>query len=277
MTCRKTDNNDTSVSMLYGTIPGRILLKIILNTNMDKLAVCFLRSVLSRPYIKRFADKNGIEIKEDELKQFRTYRDFFLREKSYSVDMESTHLISPCDSWLSAFRIDDDSAFSIKGSVYRLCDLIGDSELAKRYRGGDCLIFRLCASDYHHYCYIDDCFQKENHLIQGELHSVQPIAIEKYPVYNLNRRCWCLMETSNFGKVIQAEVGALIVGGIVNHHENTAVKRGTEKGHFDLCGSTVVLFFEKGKIRLRTELIRKLMETEETRVEIGEWIGNKIV
>ena len=157
---RQKDNNDVSVSMLYGTVPGRILLKIILNTNMDKLAVYYLRSVLSRSYIKRFAEKNGIELKEEELKQFHTYRDFFLREKDYSVDMESTHLISPCDSWLSAFKIDDDSSFSIKGSVYRLCDLIGDRKLAEKYRGGDCLIFRLCASDYRHYCYIDDCFQR---------------------------------------------------------------------------------------------------------------------
>lgn len=40
------------------------------------------------------------------------------------------------------------------------------------------MILRLCANDYHHYCYIDDGFQGRNHFVKGLLHSVQPIALE---------------------------------------------------------------------------------------------------
>ena len=35
---------------------------------------------------------------------------------------------------------------------------------------------------------------------------------------------WTILDTVNFGKVAQIEIGALLVGGIVNDHENVAIK-----------------------------------------------------
>ena len=136
------------------------------------------------------------------------------------------------------------------------------------------MIFRLCASDYHHYCYIDDGYQGENHLIPGVLHSVQPIACETYPVFVLNRRCWTLMATRNFGPVVQTEIGALVVGGISNPRENRRFSKGQEKGHFELAGSTIVLLFQKDQIALRPELLEQLARGE-VQVRQGEWIGTR--
>ena len=68
------------------------------------------------------------------------------------------------------------------------------------------MILRLCANDYHHYCYIDDGFQGRNHFVKGLLHSVQPIALENAPVYRQNRRMWTILDTVNFGKVAQIEI-----------------------------------------------------------------------
>ena len=148
--------NDGSVRFLYGTALGRGLLKTIQVLHMDRLAVWFLRSGLSRPYMAQFAKKNQIPISKEELKAFPTYRDFFLREREpHPVDTDPGHLISPCDGWLSAYGIQPDSSFAIKNSLYRVKDLLGDDALAKNYEGGTCLVFRLCASDYHHYCYMD--------------------------------------------------------------------------------------------------------------------------
>lgn len=107
-----------------------------------------------------------------------------------------------------------------KGSRYRVSDLLNDSELAKRFKNGICLVFRLEARDYHRYCYIDDCYRHDSHYIEGELHSVQPIALENYPVFALNRRLWNLLETKNFGPIVQTEIGALLVGGFSNNHPN---------------------------------------------------------
>ena len=152
-----------------------------------------------------------------------------------------------------------------------------DRALANNYKGGTCLVFRLCASDYHHYCYIDDGYQGRNHYIQGVLHSVQPIACATYPVFTLNRRCWCLMATEHFGPVVQTEIGALIVGWIANTRENTRFLRGMEKGHFELAGSTIVLLFEPGRIRLLPELEAHTAADREVRVEQGIWIGEQTI
>lgn len=269
------DENDRFVRFLYGTAPGRSLLKLIRKVRADRLIVRFLRSPLSRPFTAWYVKKNNIPMSRSELRQFPTFRDFFVRDKSVSVDDTPEHLISPCDGWLSVFPVREEGSFEIKHSHYRLQDFLQDDALAMNYRGGLCLIFRLCASDYHHYCYIDDGYQGQSHYIEGELHSVQPIACETYPVYTLNRRCWCLLDTEHFGPVVQTEIGALIVGGIVNNEGSTRFCRGMEKGRFELAGSTIVLLFEPGRITLRPELEAQLQTGSEIRVELGMWIASR--
>lgn len=270
-------NTSGSVSFFYGTVFGRILLKIFMTLRLDKIAVRFLHSSLSKSMARRYVKKNGIDISEEELKSFRSFRDMFIRTREQkATDMTPERMISPCDGWLSVFPINEDSSFAIKGSQYKLSDFLKGEELARTYHGGTCLIFRLCASDYHHYCYIDSGRQGENHFIPGKLHSVQPIACEKYPVYVLNRRSWCLLETDNFGPVVQCEIGALIVGGIVNEKENTSFKKGEEKGRFELAGSTIVLLLEKGRVELTESIREKLKEAEEARVLLGEWVATAV-
>ena len=263
--------NAAFVWFLYKTAPGRFFLRFIRLLHLDWLAVRFLKSSCSRPLIRWYIARHGVALDAEEIKRFRSFRDFFARErKGVAIDENSSHLISPCDGWLRAYPIRADSAFLIKGSLYRVKDFIHDEALAQKYEGGTCFVFRLCASDYHHYCYIDDGYQGANHYIPGELHSVQPIACETYPVFTLNRRSWCLMTTENFGLVVQTEIGALIVGGIYNPIENARICRGMEKGRFELAGSTIVLLFEKNRVRLLPNLRADL---KEIRVSQGMWIG----
>ena len=262
------------VGFFYGTRVGRFLLKIIMKLHLDRIAVWFLWSRCSRPFVGWFVRKNGIPMEKAEIKSYRSFRDFFVREKKdLTFDPEAKHLISPCDGWLSAFPIDEKSTFSIKHSHYQIKDFLQDEALAKKYIGGTCLIFRLCVSNYHHYCYIDNGFQGENHPIPGVLHSVQPIACETYPVFVLNKRSWCLMETENFGPVVQCEIGALVVGGIVNELENAPIHKGCEKGRFELAGSTIIVLVEKDRMQLKPELIEGLSQAEEVQVHLGQWIG----
>ena len=266
--------NNGSIRFLYGTVPGRWLLRLIMKTRADRLAVRFLWSASSRPMVGSYVRKHDLPLTREQYRSFRSFRDFFARVRpDVVIDREGSHLISPCDGYLSVFPIREGSSFAIKSSYYRIEDLLQDAELAKNYEGGDCLIFRLCASDYHHYCYIDDCYQGQNHYIPGALHSVQPLACEKFPVYTLNRRSWCLMTTEHFGPVVQTEIGALIVGGIANERENARVRRGSEKGHFELSGSTIVLLFEPGRIALLPELAPLLADGQEVRVLQGMQIG----
>ncbi len=271
---KKHSSNDPSVEFLYSTVPGRCILKFIMKTRADRLAVKFLWSPLSKIVIPGYARKNGIPLTAAQRKSFRSFRDFFARNAKRDIDPAPEHLISPCDGWLSAFPIRENSTFAIKSSHYRISDFLKDEKLAETFHGGTCLVFRLCASDYHHYCYIDNGCQGSNHYIPGELHSVQPVVCEKLPVFVLNRRSWTLLTTEHFGPVVQTEIGALVVGGIVNHGSNRRFRKGEEKGRFELAGSTIVLLFQKDRIRLSRELTRLLRRESEVRVRYGEYIGD---
>ncbi len=262
--------------IFYQTVIGRLLIRLIQISHAEWLIILFLSSPLSRPLVALHIRRYGIPSAERLQRPFHSYREFFARSRrDADFDAATDHLISPCDGWLSACPIQADSSFSIKGSHYRLEDLLGDRKLAQNYHGGDCLIFRLCLSDYHRYCYIDDGYQGKHHYIQGVLHSVQPVACEKYPVFVLNRRCWSLLTTEHFGPVVQTEVGALLVGGILNQMQNTRFCKGMEKGRFELAGSTITLLFEKDRICLREDLMRRLETEGEVRVCQGMWIGDR--
>lgn len=266
--------NSGAVRILYGTAAGRAALKVLQACGFSHLAAAFLRSPLSRPLINRYINRYSIPMEEFEGVRFHSFQDFFARKKNrIPFDAAPDHLISPCDGWLSVYQIEADCSFAIKGSRYRVCDLLQDRDWEQRYGGGLCLVIRLCPSDYHHYCYIDDGYLGKNHFIKGELHSVQPIACETYPVYTLNRRVWTLLETDHFGPVVQTEIGALIVGGICCEHENAPVSKGSEMGHFELAGSTITLLLEKDRVTLSPAICQAARNEQEVRVSQGMWIG----
>ena len=268
------NQSSSAVRFLYGTAPGRFLLSLTLRTRADRAAVRFLHSPLSRPVVGWYARRHGVVLTAEQRRGYGSFRDFFARPNpDVHVDRHPHHLISPCDGWLSVHPIRTDSSFRIKGFTYRVRDLLEDESLSRRYQGGTCLIFRLEASDYHHYCYIDDGFQGENHFIPGALHSVQDAACAAFPVYTLNRRLWTLLTTEHFGPVVQTEVGALVVGGIVPSQSGGRIRRGVEMGRFELAGSTIVQFFEKDRIQLLPQVLGRLVGGREARVRLGMWIG----
>jgi len=267
--------NTLAVRFFYGTAIGRALLRGVMKSHADRIAVRFLRSGASRHVVGWYARRNGVTLEDGA--RYASFHEFFLRQRQgIEIDRTPEHLVSPCDGWLSAYGVAADSSFVIKGKRYRLGDLLQDEALAETFHGGDCLVVRLTPSDYHHYCYLDDGAQGANHYIEGELHSVQSAACERYPVYTLNRRCWTLLETAHFGSVVQAEIGALVVGGIVNEREHAAFRRGEEMGRFELAGSTIVLFFRQGRIVLDEAIRRVLDEGREARVTLGMRIGEAL-
>ena len=274
--------NDKSVQFLYGTKCGRVLLHAILAIRVPKLLGVVLRSPFSRFYINSFVKKNKIDMTGFENAKFKSFNDFFTRKKEISFDAELSHLISPADSLLSVYEITEDSKFHIKGFDYTLQDFFeperfgtSQEETTELFKGGLCLVFRLCATDYHRYCYVDNGSQNGNHFIQGSLYSVQPLAAENFRLYTKNRRSWTIMDTENFGKIAQVEVGAFSVGGIKNNLETGSFKKGDEKGYFDLHGSTIVLLLQKDKVQLLEEIKKVTATGQEYRVKIGQCVGEK--
>ena len=267
------------LKLLYGSVGGRIMLKLLTAPALSRAAGRFMDSRLSKPLIKRFIRSSGIDTSQYVMYNFPSYNAFFTRNvkpEMRPVDMTPQHLISPCDSKLSVYRIDRKSIFRIKGSRYRISDLIDHKFLADRFNGGLCLIFRLEVDDYHRYCYIDSGVKTGNTFIEGVLHTVNPIALEKYNIYKRNSREYTLIHTDNFGDVIQVEVGAMMVGRICNHDEAGPVKRGQEKGMFEFGGSTIVVLLEKGKASIDKDILKNSAEGYETIVKYGEKIGTSL-
>ena len=194
---------------LYGTSDGRRLLKVLTLPIVSKAVGDFMDSSFSKPLIRKFIKDNHIDTSQYIMKRFRSYNEFFTRKikpDRRPVDTEPTHLISPCDSKLSVYEIEDSSIFRIKGSRYRVCDLVKNDFLARRFVGGYCMIFRLEVDDYHRYCYIDGGNKTGNTFIKGELHTVNPIALRQYNIYKRNSREYTVLHTDNFGDVVQVEV-----------------------------------------------------------------------
>ena len=267
-----------ALELLYRTVPGRIALKLLTAPILSKIVGKFMDSPLSAFMISSFIRNNNIRMSDFLPERYSSYNAFFtrkIRSGARPVDREKTHLISPCDSKLTVYEITENSRFNIKNSSYSVAELTGSRRAAEKYRGGLCMIFRLCVDDYHRYCYIDDGRKTANRFIPGELHTVNPIALERYNIYKRNSRECTLLHTANFGDVMQVEVGAMMVGRICNLHGKGEISRGEEKGRFEFGGSTIVLLFERDRVVPDGDIMANSGDGIETAVKYGEKIGVK--
>ena len=113
----------------------------------------------------------------------------------------------------------------------------------------------------------------ENRYIKGKLHTVRPIALNRYPVFVQNSREYTIIDTKHFGKIAQIEVGALMIGKIKNHQKSGTLKRGTEKGMFLYGGSTIVVLLEKNKVDIPDIYFENTDKDIETKVKWGSRLG----
>ena len=261
---------------LYRTVPGRMLLKLLIGRGLSRAAGRVLSSPVSRPLIAPFIRKNGIDLTDYAEEDYSCFNDFFcrrIRPERRPLPADPAELMAPCDGLLSAYRITDGMVLPIKQSRYSVSELLGMDAAARRFRDGVCLVFRLCVDNYHRYCYIDDGQKGPNVFLPGVLHTVRPIALESVPVFVRNCREYTIMETARFGTVAQIEVGALLVGRIDNHDGAGPIRRGEEKGRFLYGGSTVVLLLEKDRVALDEALFTATANGIETPVVMGQVLG----
>lgn len=262
-----------ALRFLYHTIVGRLVLKLLIARWVSKLCGSFMESRLSKPLIKKFVKNNGIDLSIFESDNFDCFNDCFCRKikdgyRPFPQD-ENT-FFSPCDGLLSAYRINDDTVIPVKQSKYTIPSLLNDTALAKKYQDGTCLVFRLCVNHYHRYCYPVSGVKGENIFIKGKLHTVRPIALESSPIFTENCREYTVIDTENFGSVLQMEVGAMLVGKIKNHHGAGKVIRGEEKGMFLYGGSTIIVLLEKDKVKINNRFFEATAKDSETPVKMGE-------
>lgn len=274
----KNDSQETLLNLLYGSVPGRAALKLLTARTVSDIAGGFCSSPASQFMIAPFIKKSGIDMSEYEPASYSSYNEFFtrkIRAEKRPIDMNPQHFISPCDSKLSVYKIGQDSVFKIKNSCYSVRSLLQCDRLAQRYIGGYCMIFRLEVNDYHRYIYIDDGRKSGNRRIKGKYHTVNPIALDFADIYKENTREFTVLHTINFGDVVQVEVGAMMVGRIVNHDGSGDISRGREKGMFEFGGSTIVLLVKKDKVIIDEDILKNTSDGFETIVKMGERIGRR--
>ncbi|MBU5480454.1 phosphatidylserine decarboxylase [Blautia sp. MSJ-19] len=267
---------DRILEKLYGSVTGRAILKPLVNPVLSELGGRLLDSRISALAVPVFIRHAGINLWEYEPQRYCSYNEFFtrqIREDARKIDMVPEHFVSPCDSRVSVYPIDEKCCVKIKHTPYTVAELLKNPVLAKRYEGGYLWVFRLCVDDYHHYIYIDDGFESRRVHIPGVLHTVNPVANDVYPIYKENTREYALLKTMNFGTVLMMEVGALMVGRIENVPLRGRVRRGKEKGNFAFGGSTIVLMTQKNRVMPDPDIFINSEKGIETRVRLGEKIG----
>jgi len=236
-------------------------------------AVCGMAADLriSRFFIRSFAQKHGIPVPEGA--NYQSFNQFFYRQLPRPF---AEGFCSPGDGRLKAWQnISADELWQVKGSSYALADLLGDREAAARYEGGVCLLLRLAPVDYHRFHFVADGVCTKAKVLGTRYDSVNPQALNTRPrIFCENRRQVSYLDTASLGRIAYVEVGAAAVGSIIQSYEpGKPVVRGAVKGKFAFGGSTVLLFVERGKIRVDEDILSHTLADEECLVQAGEKIA----
>jgi phosphatidylserine decarboxylase len=227
--------------------------------------------------IPGFVEEYGIDLSIAQKKEFDSFNDFFVRKLKPGariVENDSNVLVSPGDGKIMAFTDVGKNDFIVKGSKFNVARFLADSILALKYIHGGLIVLRLCPTDYHRFHFPVDGNISFPTVIDGDYYSVNPIALKKrIGIFCENKREYVMISTKQFGDVIMAEAGATMVGSIIQTYEGSHAKKGEEKGYFKFGGSTVVLLFENGKVRIDEDLLKNTQNNLETEVKMGERIG----
>ena len=269
---------DRLLTFLYTNKIGRMILKPLVQPGISKLSGKLLSTYASRHIVNWFIKHENIDMTDFPKRKYLSFNDFFTRkvtEGARPIDSSENALISPCDCRASVYPIMKNSNFSIKHTEYTLRSLLHSRKLADKFQGGYLYVLRLTVSDYHRYVYAASGRQSKQYRIEGSFHTVNPVANDYLPIYKENTREYTLLHTEEFGDVLQMEVGALLVGKIVNHKESCFAVKGEEKGFFEYGGSTIIVITEPGAVTPREDLLANTRNGFETRLLQGQVIGKQ--
>jgi phosphatidylserine decarboxylase len=208
--------------------------------------------------------------------EFKNFNEFFYRAlkpeaRPCSAPDRPEIIVSPADCRSVVFNtMDDATRIWVKGREYSLERLFGNAYPmdAKRYKGGSMGIFRLAPQDYHRFHIPVDGVLGTPKTIEGEYYTVNPMAIRSaLDVYGENVRVVVPIDSVAHGRVMFVCIGAMMVGStVITRKPGEKVKRAEELGYFKFGGSTVLLFFEPGKMVYDDDLIENSAGALETLV-----------
>ncbi len=273
-------------------VPGENWLQWLYHNPFGKLA---LHSVVKRKFVScwyggqmdapaskskiaDFVESLQIDMREAvrPINEYETFNDFFIRTlkpEARPIDTDPGVIVSPADGKVLAFdEIKVMDTFFAKGQEFSLDDFLQDKALSDTYADGTLLIIRLAPADYHRFHFPADGRISKSTLINGYLYSVSPYAVKNMmKVYWENKREYSVLSTEHSGDILLCEVGATMVGSIVQQYTpGTNVKKGQEKGWFKFGGSTIIVLLEKGIAQVDSDILQNTKNGYETSIKMGE-------
>jgi phosphatidylserine decarboxylase len=241
--------------------------------------------------MKAFARRYGIDLGESPgLEVYRTFGEFFarpLRPGLRPIAAGERVVVSPVDGAISETGLAEGGRLvQAKGIDYPLAALLGDPALAARLEGGAYATIYLSPKDYHRIHFPLGGGVTGFRYVPGKLWPVNPASVRTVPgLFSLNERLVTVLHTP-LGLCAVVAVGATVVGRVRAYYDPAApftnamnappvrrdyetplpVEKGRELGAFEM-GSTVILVFERGRVRLDARL------APGARVRVGEPIG----
>lgn len=283
---RKTENvltedvpGEGMLNWLYTKPCGKLSLHALFKRKwFSALGGWYMDRKFSKNRVEKFIDQYNIDMSEylvSDSKAFKNFNDFFVRKIKDDKRPIGDKIVSPADGKILAFEsISDVNKFFVKGSEFTLNSYLQDEDLANNFEEGSMVIIRLAPVDYHRYHFPIDGLTSETVNIKGHYFSVSPLALRKsLEIFLQNKRTYCIVANPTYGNVLISEVGATMVGSILQTYKPGEIKKGEEKGYFKFGGSTLVLLFEKGKVKIDQDLIENTKNGFETRILMGENIA----
>ncbi len=225
------------------------------------------------------------------LETYRTFGQFFARPLLPGlrpIAPGDQVVVSPVDARVSESGLAGGGRMvQAKGIDYTVSALLGDAELGRRFEGGSWITLYLSPQDYHRIHFPLGGAVTGWRYLPGRLWPVNEASVANVPgLFTVNERLVTLLD-SPVGLVAIVAVGATVVGRVRAAYDPAVpvtdqrgassmqrgdyrpprpVAKGAELGAFEM-GSTVILVFEPGRVRLSERL------TPGARVRVGEPIG----
>jgi phosphatidylserine decarboxylase len=276
------------INWLYGTRSGYLASSLLCSSRLSKLYGAVQNSeLLSQHKVKKFIKDFNIEMKEFEFeeggsaeKPFSNFNSFFVRKfkEGERVFPDLAHNMGAFAEgrYLGFESIGPHVQIPVKGKYLDPVTMISNDKWGDLFLDGPLLIGRLCPSDYHRFHFPDNGQILDFYKIPGELHSVNPWALKrKEDIFLKNERHVTILDTENFGKLAYIEVGAMMVGKIVQSFEGKTFLKGQEKGYFLFGGSTVIVVGEKGKWSPSGDILNYSKKGVEVFLKLGDIVSKK--
>jgi phosphatidylserine decarboxylase len=224
---------------------------------------------LLQAVLKTYCRHYGVALDEMErpLPAYRSFLEFFTRRLKPGLrppPPDPLAVASPADGRIvAAGPVEAGALFQAKGVAYRLVDLLGSDEAARRFEGGTFLTLYLGPGDYHRFHWPWSGRIEALRHLPGDLWPVNAGGVASIPgLFARNERVALLGTTEAGGSFAFVAVGALNVGSIrlaalpglrtnrTVFHPRTQTglslrgARGAELGWFEF-GSALVLLLER--------------------------------